>query len=88
MKPMSENTISYIMARMGYKGKAVPHGFRSLATDVLNENGFDADIVERQLAHVEANKIRRAYHRTEYLDQRHEMMEWYSNWIRQFDRKG
>lgn len=87
MKPISENTISYIMARMGYKGKAVPHGFRSLATDVLNENGFDADIVERQLAHVEANKIRRAYHRTEYLDQRHEMMEWYSNWIRQFDRK-
>ena len=38
------------MGRMGYKGVATPHGFRSLATDVLNENGFNSDVVERQFA--------------------------------------
>jgi integrase len=79
---MSENALSYVMARMGYKGKAVPHGFRSLATDVLNENRFDADVIERQLAHVESNKVRAAYHRTEHLPDRHKMMEWYSEWIK------
>ena len=83
-KLMSENALSYAMARMGYKDKAVPHGFRSLATDVLNEHDFKSDIIERQLAHIESNKIRAAYHRAEYLPQRHEMMEWYSNWIREF----
>ena len=83
-KPMSENALSYVMARMGYKGKAVPHGFRSLATDILNEHDFKADVIERQLAHIESNKIRAAYHRAEYLPQRHEMMEWYSGWVREF----
>lgn len=80
--PMSENALGYAMQRMGFKGKAVPHGFRSLATDVLNENGFDSDVIERQLAHVESNKVRAAYHRTEYLPKRHEMMQWYSEWIK------
>lgn len=84
-EPMSENALSYAMARMGYKGKAVPHGFRSLATDVLNENGFDADVIERQLAHIESNKVRAAYHRTEYLPQRREMMQWYSDWLRKYN---
>lgn len=81
-KPISENTLGYAMNRLGYKGKATPHGFRSLATDVLNENNFDADIIERQMAHVEQNKVRAAYHRTEYLPQRKEMMEWYSKWLK------
>ncbi len=81
-RPMSENALGYAMQRMGFKGIAVPHGFRSLATDVLNENGFNADVIERQLAHVEGNKVRAAYHRTEYLPKRHEMMEWYSEWIK------
>ena len=67
---------------MGYSGIATPHGFRSLATDVLNENGFPPDVIERQLAHVEQNKVRAAYHRTEYLPQRREMMQWYSDYLR------
>ncbi|WP_437179576.1 tyrosine-type recombinase/integrase [Neisseria perflava] len=82
-KPMSENTLSYLTGRMGYSGIATPHGFRSLATDVLNENGFPPDVIERQLAHVEQNKVRAAYHRTEYLPQRHEMMKWYAEFLRQ-----
>lgn len=82
-KHMSENTLSYLMGRMGYKGIATPHGFRSLATDVLNENGFDSDVIERQLAHVEQNKVRAAYHRTEYIPQRKELMQWYSDFLRE-----
>ncbi len=86
-KPMSENTLSYAMGRMGYSGIATPHGFRSLATDVLNENGFDPDVIERQLAHAEQNKVRAAYHRTQYLDERHKMMQWYSDWLKQYYQK-
>ncbi|MDO4997906.1 MAG: integrase arm-type DNA-binding domain-containing protein [Neisseria sp.] len=81
-KPMSENTLSYLTGRMGYKNMATPHGFRSLATDVLNENGFNRDAIERQMAHAERDKVRAAYHRTEYLPQRHEMMQWYADFLR------
>ena len=80
---MSENTLSYLTGRMGYSGIATPHGFRSLATDILNENGWPPDVIERQLAHVEQNKVRAAYHRTEYLPQRKEMMQWYSDFLRE-----
>lgn len=75
-RPMSENTLSYAMGRMGYKGQATPHGFRALASTVLNEEGFNADVIERQLAHAERNKIRAAYHRAEYLEERRKMMQW------------
>ena len=80
---MSDNTLSYLTGRMGYSGIATPHGFRSLATDILNENGWPPDVIERQLAHVEQNKVRAAYHRTEYLPQRKEMMQWYSDFLRE-----
>ncbi len=82
-KPLSENTMIYAMGRMGYRGIATSHGFRSFATDVLNENGFDWDVVERQMAHVEQNKVRAAYHRTSYLPERCKMMQWYSDWLRE-----
>ena len=80
---ISENTLGKIINGMGYKGIATPHGFRSLATDILNENGWPPDVIERQLAHVEQNKVRAAYHRTEYLPQRKEMMQWYSDFLRE-----
>lgn len=74
--PMSENTLSYAMGRMGYKGIATPHGFRALASTTLNEEGFDPDVIERQLAHAERNKVRAAYHRAEYLDDRRKLLQW------------
>ena len=74
--PMSENTLSYAMGRMGYKGIACPHGFRALASTTLNEEGFDPDVIERQLAHAERNKVRAAYHRAEYLDDRRKLLQW------------
>lgn len=74
--PISENTLSYAMGRMGYKGIACPHGFRALASTTLNEEGFDPDVIERQLAHAERNKVRAAYHRAEYLDDRRKLLQW------------
>ncbi|WP_046168921.1 tyrosine-type recombinase/integrase [Chromobacterium vaccinii] len=82
-KCMSENTLGYAMGRMGYKGKATPHGFRALASTVLNEEGFDPDVIERQLAHAERNKVRAAYHRAEYLHERRRMMQWWADFIAQ-----
>src|SRR4051812_28908811 len=69
-KPMSENTILYALYRLGYHSRATGHGFRSSASTLLNELGFDPDVVERQLAHRERNKVRAAYHRAEYLAER------------------
>ncbi|MCF7528662.1 tyrosine-type recombinase/integrase [Neisseria lisongii] len=80
---ISENTLGKIMNGMGYKGRAVPHGFRRLASTILNEQGFRADPIERQLAHVEENKIRSAYNAAEYLEERAAFMQWYSDYLRE-----
>ena len=80
-KPMSENTMLYAMYRMGYHGIATVHGFRATASTILNESGFKPDVIERQLAHVEKNKVRAAYHRSEYLEERREMMQWWADFI-------
>lgn len=80
-KPMSENTLLYALYRMGYKRKATVHGFRATASTILNESGFNRDAIERQLAHVEGNKVRAAYHRSEYLDERRQMMDWWADYL-------
>lgn len=80
---ISDATISRIIERMGYKGRVTPHGFRSLASSVLNEQGFNPDAIERQLAHIENNKIRAAYNRADYLNERIEFMQWYSDYLRE-----
>lgn len=78
---ISDATIGRIIERMGYKGRVTPHGFRSLASSVLNEQGFNPDAIERQLAHIENNKIRAAYNRADYLNERKEFMQWYSDFL-------
>ena len=80
---ISDATIGRIIERMGYKGRVTPHGFRSLASSVLNEQGFNPDAIERQLAHIENNKIRAAYNRADYLTERKEFMQWYSDFLRE-----
>ena len=80
---ISDATIGRIIERMGYKGRVTPHGFRSLASSVLNEQGFNPDAIERQLAHIENNKIRAAYNRADYLNERKEFMQWYSGFLRE-----
>lgn len=80
-KSMSENTMLYAMYRMGYHGRATVHGFRATASTILNESGFKPDVIERQLAHIERNKVRAAYHRSEYLEERKKMMQWWADFI-------
>jgi integrase len=75
-KPMSNNTLLFALYRLGYKGKMTGHGFRAVASTMLNEMGiFRADVIERQLAHSERNEVRGAYNRAEYLPERKKMMQ-------------
>jgi integrase len=78
---MSENTILYALYRMGYHSRATGHGFRSTASTVLNENGFPPDVIERQLAHSERDKVRAAYNHAQYLPERRKMMQWWANYL-------
>jgi integrase len=67
--------------KIGYKGKMTAHGFRALASTVLNEAGFNPDVIEKQLAHVDTNSVRRAYNRAQYIEDRNKMMQWWSDFI-------
>ncbi len=80
-RPISENTLNSALARMGYKGIATAHGFRSLFSTVANEHGHDPDHIERQLAHVERNQTRAAYHRAVYVKERAKLMQWWADWL-------
>lgn len=84
---ISDNTLGKIIKTLGYKGIATPHGFRSLASSILNEQGYNPDAIERQLAHVEENRIRAAYNRADYMAERREMMQWYSDYLREHYRQ-
>lgn len=74
-RPMSNNTMLFALYRLGYKGKMTGHGFRAVASTMLNEKGIRADVIERQLAHSEKNDVRGAYNRAEYLPERKKMMQ-------------
>jgi integrase len=80
-KPISNNTLLYALYRLGYKGKMTGHGFRAVASTILNESGFNADVIERQLSHSERNEIRGAYNRAEYLKDRISMMQHWSDYL-------
>jgi integrase len=80
-KPMSENTVLYALYSLGYRSRMTAHGFRAVASTILNESGFMSDVIERQLAHIEQNKVRAAYHRSEYLDERRRMMQWWADYL-------
>ena len=77
-EPMRSESILAVIKRCGYAGRMTTHGFRSLFSTVLNEsNLFNPDAIERQLAHVPQNRIRSAYNRAQYWDERVKIMEWY-----------
>ena len=69
------------MVRMGYRGRATGHGFRSTASTILNEMGFRADVIERQLAHIEQNKVRKAYNHAQYLPERKKLMQSWADFL-------
>lgn len=78
---MSENTMLFALYRMGYHSRTTGHGFRSTASTILNENGFMPDVIERQLAHGERNKVRAAYNHAQYLPERKKMMQWWADYL-------
>lgn len=80
-KQLSENTLNSALARMGYKGEHTAHGFRALFSTVANECGHDPDVIERQLAHVERNEVRAAYHRSTYLKDRAALLQWWADYL-------
>ena len=82
-KPVNAETANKALRDMGFAGRLVAHGMRALASTVLNEQGFDADIVESALAHKDGDKIRAAYNRSQYMERRKIMMCWWSEHIEQ-----
>jgi len=81
-EPMSENTINAALRRMGYdKNTMTGHGFRALASTRLNEMGWAPDVIERQLAHAERNKVRAAYNRASYMAERVKMMQVWADYL-------
>lgn len=74
-------TANMALKRMGFDKRLVAHGMRSLASTILNEEDFDADVIEAALAHIGNNEVRHAYNRANYLECRKPVMDWWSNHI-------
>jgi integrase len=81
-RPMSENTVLAGLRRLGYGiGEMTGHGFRSMASTLLNEQGWHRDAIERQLAHAERDNVRAAYNYAEHLPERRRMMQAWANYL-------
>ncbi|WP_413699254.1 tyrosine-type recombinase/integrase [Psychromonas sp. KJ10-10] len=79
----NNETANTALKRMGFEGRLVAHGMRSIASTALNEEGFNSDLVEACLSHVNGDDVRRAYNRSEYLERRKPVLIWWSNFISQ-----
>ncbi len=87
-RPMSENTITAALRRMGYSGQDMTgHGFRSMASTLLNEQGWNRDAIERQLAHGERDAVRAAYNYAQHLPERRRMMQAWGDFLDQLKAK-
>lgn len=83
--PMSENAVNVAIRRMGYgKEQMTAHGFRSMASSLLNEAGHRQDVIEAQLAHTSADKIRAIYNRAQYMDERRALMQSWADMLDAF----
>lgn len=81
-RAMSENTVLAALRRLGYTSDEMTgHGFRSMASTLLNEQGWNPDAIERQLAHGERNTVRAAYNYAEYLPERKKMMQQWADYL-------
>jgi integrase len=78
---INKETANMALKRMGFENRLVAHGMRSLASTILNEEGFYGDLVESALAHEDKNQVRRAYNKAGYLKGRRDMMQWWSDHI-------
>jgi len=81
-RPMSENTVLAALRRMGFaKEEMSGHGFRAMASTILHEQGWQPDVIERQLAHAEPNKVKAAYNHAQYLPERRKMMQTWADYL-------
>lgn len=87
-KHTNAQTANSALKRMGFEKRLVSHGLRALASTTLNENDFNYDAVEAALAHSDSNEVRAAYNRATYLQQRREMMQWWSDHIDEATKNG
>ena len=79
---MSDNRVNAALRRLGYTSEEMTgHGFRSLASTCLNEQGYHPDLIELQLAHAERNKVRAAYNKAQRLPERRKMMEAWADYL-------
>lgn len=85
---MSNNTMLYALYRLGWHGRATVHGFRGVASTILNEMGFNPDWIERQLAHDERDEVRGAYNSAQYLTGRRSMMQTWGDWLDEIKTSG
>lgn len=83
--PMNSQTANAALKRLGYGRKLVAHGLRSIASTAMNEQGFNSDVIEVALSHIERNEVRKAYNRSLYLKQRQELMNWWGNMVSAFN---
>ena len=81
-KPISENALLYFSNRLGYAKSHTIHGFRKVASTSLHESKlWRYEVVEKQMSHLVGNKVSRAYNKAEHLNERREMLEWWSNYV-------
>jgi integrase len=78
-KSLSDGTLNSALARLGYKGTATAHGFRTLFSTCANEAGWNSDVIEKQLSHEERNDVRGAYNRAQWLHERVRLMQWWAD---------
>lgn len=77
----NSQTANMTLKRMGFEGRLVSHGMRSIASTTLSKHGFDPELIEVALAHVDKNEVRSAYNRADYVERRRPMMAWWSEHI-------
>ena len=80
-RPLVDHSLIYALYWMGYKHRMTVHGFRAIASTILNESEFRPDVIERQLAHTDNNQVRRAYNRAQYINERIELMNWWGDYL-------
>ena len=85
-RPMSNNTVLGALRRMGFtKEEMTPHGFRSMASTLLHENGWEHEVIELQLAHSRRDKVAAAYDRSRRLPERKKIMSWWSDYLQKLE---
>ena len=86
---MSDNGVRMALRSMGFtKEQITPHGFRAMFSTIANEHGWNRDVIERQLAHVEENTVRGAYNHAEYMQERIKLMQWWADYLDGLTQEG